>query len=48
MAATLKIIHEKYGGAEGYLTGYTSLTEKDLDKIRKNFLVPRSLVEDQV
>jgi Tyrosine phosphatase family len=48
MAATLKIIREKYGGAEGYLTGHASLTEKDLDEIRKNFLVPRPLVEDQV
>jgi len=43
MAATLKIIREKYGGVDGYFTGHTNLTEENLATIRKSFLVPRSV-----
>lgn len=39
MAATLEMIHKKYGGAELYLKTHTSLTDADLDKIRQNLLV---------
>lgn len=42
MIATLKILREKYGGAEGYLKGHTKLTNDDLEKIRGNFLVTKS------
>jgi hypothetical protein len=42
MIATLEILREKYGGAEGYLKDYTKLTDDDLEKIRRNFLVARS------
>lgn len=48
MAATLKLIREKYEGAEGYLTRHTNLTAKDIDEIRKGFLVPKSVAEDQM
>ena len=39
MKATLEILREKYGGAEGYLTNYTKLTHEDLNIIRQSFLV---------
>jgi len=40
MQATLKMIREKYGGAEAYFKRYTSLSDDDLVQIRKNLLVP--------
>lgn len=48
IAAAINIIREKYGGADEYLVGRSSLIKEDLDEIRKNFLVPRSLAENQV
>jgi len=39
MTAILAMIREKYGGAAGYLTAFTSLEEKDLDAIRNNLLI---------
>jgi len=39
MAATLKMIREKYGGAEGYLKSHTSLSDEDLQTLRRNLLV---------
>jgi hypothetical protein len=39
MVATLNMIREKFGGADGYLKKYTSLTDEDLSKIRQSFLI---------
>jgi hypothetical protein len=38
MEATLNMIREKFGGADGYLKMYTSLTDEDLSKIRCSLL----------
>ncbi|KAK7436534.1 hypothetical protein VKT23_000384 [Stygiomarasmius scandens] len=39
MISTLKMIREKYGGAEGYLKSRTSITDEDIQKLRDNLLV---------
>ncbi|KAJ6631341.1 protein-tyrosine phosphatase-like protein [Mycena sp. CBHHK59/15] len=39
MIATLNMIREKYGGAEGYVTSHTTLTEQDLVTLRQNLTV---------
>jgi hypothetical protein len=39
MRATLKMIKEKFGGAEGYVKEYMSLTDEDIQVIRKNLTV---------
>ncbi|KAJ6534015.1 protein-tyrosine phosphatase-like protein [Mycena vulgaris] len=39
MMATLKMVREKYGSAEGWLASHTSLTELDLVALRQNLLV---------
>lgn len=36
MRATLAMIREKYGSAEGYLKQNTSLTDDDIARIREN------------
>jgi hypothetical protein len=41
LAATLEMIRNKYGGAEGYLKTHTNLKDADLDKIRRNLLVEK-------
>ncbi|KAJ7286863.1 protein-tyrosine phosphatase-like protein [Mycena rebaudengoi] len=39
MLATLNMIREKYGSAEGYVTSHTSLTAEDVLKLRQNLVV---------
>jgi hypothetical protein len=39
MVATLNMVREKYGGAEGWVTLHTTLTEQDMLALRQNFLV---------
>jgi hypothetical protein len=39
MVATLNMVREKYGGAEGWVTSHTTLTEQDMLALRQNFLV---------
>ncbi|KAJ7125423.1 protein-tyrosine phosphatase-like protein [Mycena epipterygia] len=39
MIATLKMVRERYGSAEGWVATHTSLTESDLLALRQNFLV---------
>jgi len=39
MISTLKMIRDKYGGAEGYLKSRTSITDEDIRKLRDNLLV---------
>lgn len=38
MLATLQMIKEKYGGAEGYIKDKCGLTEEDIEQIRKNLI----------
>ncbi|KAK7052863.1 hypothetical protein VNI00_004182 [Paramarasmius palmivorus] len=42
MAAVLKMIRERYGGAEGYLKSHTSLDDNDIQHLRQNLLVQAS------
>ncbi|KAJ7645969.1 protein-tyrosine phosphatase-like protein [Mycena polygramma] len=39
MAATLNMVREKYGNAEGWIVSRTSLTTEDILALRQNFLV---------
>ena len=39
MTATIKMVREKYGDAEGYLKSKTSLRDDDFVKLREIFLV---------
>ena len=39
MVATLEAIREKYGGAEGYLTGVLGLSAEDVQRLRDRFVV---------
>ncbi|KAL5529712.1 hypothetical protein ACEPAG_5697 [Sanghuangporus baumii] len=38
MFATLELIRSKYGSAEGYIKARTSLTDADIERIRRNLL----------
>lgn len=38
MLATLKMIEEKYGGAEGYVTARCGLATNDVVQIRRNLV----------
>lgn len=38
MLATLTLIREKYGNAEGYIKARTSLSDADIAQIRRNLL----------
>jgi len=37
--ATLKILREKFGGPEGYITERCGLTKEEVDRVRANFIV---------
>lgn len=39
MLATLKMLHEKFGGAEGYVMEKCGLTIEEVEKIRKNLII---------
>ncbi|KAK0459275.1 protein-tyrosine phosphatase-like protein [Desarmillaria tabescens] len=39
MVATLQMIREKFGGAEGYIKAYTSLGDEDIEILRQRLLV---------
>lgn len=38
MLATLALIREKYGGAEGYLKAACGFSDEDISKVRKNLV----------
>lgn len=44
MLATLKLIREKYGGAEGYVVEQCGLTKEEVEKIKKNLIVEQPAV----
>lgn len=39
MVATLQMIREKFGGAEGYIKAYTSLEDRDIEMLRQTLLI---------
>ena len=40
MFAFLKLLRDKYGGVENYLTTHVGLSSQDIEQIRANLLVP--------
>jgi len=43
MHAFLKLLEEKYGGPREYLKKYLHFTEDDVERIRLNILVPKTV-----
>lgn len=39
MLSTLRMLHEKFGGAEGYVREKCGLTAEEVEKIRKNLII---------
>jgi CRISPR/Cas system type I-B associated protein Csh2 (Cas7 group RAMP superfamily) len=48
MLATLKMIRETFGGAEGYVIEKCGLTQEEVEKIRKNLIVEEPAVHTKV
>lgn len=44
MTAFLGLLKDKYGGAEGYLKQYVTLSEEDIETIRSNLVVSPSAI----
>lgn len=42
MLATLRMLKENYGGAEGYVTEKCGLTREEVDRIRSNLIVKKA------
>ncbi len=42
MSATLRMMHERYGGVEGYLRDECGLAASDIDQIRQNLVTTES------
>jgi CRISPR/Cas system type I-B associated protein Csh2 (Cas7 group RAMP superfamily) len=47
MLATLKMIQEKLGSAEEYMTEKCGLTKEDVEKIRTNLIVEKPAVQQK-
>lgn len=47
MLATLKMIREKFGGAEQYITEKCGLTKEDVERIRSNLIVEQPAVHQK-
>ena len=43
MAAFLKVMHEKFGGAKAYMIEKCGLTKEDVEAIRESLIVKRDL-----
>lgn len=48
MLATLRMINENFGGAEGYVINKCGLTKSDVEKIRKNLIVEKPAIHEKV
>ncbi len=48
MLATLKMLREKFGGAENYIIEKCGLSKEEVEKIRKNLIVKEPAVHDKV
>lgn len=40
MLATLTMVRERFGGPEGYMVGKCGITKEEVEKIKKNLIVP--------
>jgi hypothetical protein len=47
MLATLKMMREKFGGAEGYVIEKCGLTKEEIEKIRSNLIVEEPAVHQK-
>ncbi len=48
MLSTLRMIREKFGGAEGYVIEKCGLTADEVEKIRKNLIVERPAIHQKL
>lgn len=48
MMLTLKVIREKFGGAEGYVIEKCGLTKEEVEKIRANLIVEAPAIHAKV
>ena len=48
MLATLKMIRENFGGAEGYMIEKCGLPKEDLEKIRSNLIVAQPAIHQKI
>jgi len=48
MLATLRVIRETFGGAEGYVVEKCGLTKEEVEKIRRNLIVEKPAVHEKV
>lgn len=46
MLSTLKLIREKFGGVENYITEKCGLTNEQVDKIRSNLIVEQPAIHE--
>lgn len=47
MIATLKMIKEQFGSAEGYVVEKCGLTKEEVEKIRKNLVVDEPAIHEK-
>ena len=48
MLATLKMIRERFGGAEGYMLEKCGLTKVEIEKIRGNLIVEEPAIHQKL
>ena len=48
MLATLKMLKERFGGADQYMTEKCGLTKEDLERIRSNLIVEQPAVHPKL
>jgi hypothetical protein len=47
MLASLKMIRDKFGGAEDYVVEKCGLTKEEVERIRKNLIVEKPAVHEK-
>jgi hypothetical protein len=48
MLATLRVIKEKFGGAEGYVIEKCGLSKEEVEKLKSNLIVEKPAVHDRL
>jgi hypothetical protein len=48
MMSTLRVIREKFGGAEGYVIEKCGLTKEEVEKIKANLIVETPAIHQKV
>jgi hypothetical protein len=48
MSATLKLIRQKFGGAEGYIIDKCGLTKEEVEKIKTNLIVEKPAIHQKI